>query len=68
MAIIIAPSAVSAAYNIAPYSEAIVDLTYGFFVETGLPKGWGYLSSGAMMLCDEIKKIGSDQNLSPCGK
>ena len=66
LAIVATPSVVSAVYNVAPYSGPIVDFTYGFFVETGLPKGWGYLSSGAMTLYDEIKKIGSDQNSSPC--
>ena len=65
-AIAAGPSAVSAAYIAAPYSKAIVDFTYGLFVETGLPKGWGYLSSGALTIYDEIKRIVSEQNTSPC--
>ena len=65
-AIAAAPSAVSAAYIAAPYSGAIVDLIYGFFVEAGPPKGWGYLSSGALTIYDEIKRIISEKNISPC--
>ncbi|MDY6790849.1 MAG: hypothetical protein SWH54_06225 [Thermodesulfobacteriota bacterium] len=60
------PSALSTAYIAAPYSGAIVDFTYGFFVETGPPKGWGYLSSGALTIYDEIKRILSEQSTSPC--
>jgi RHS repeat-associated protein len=66
-AITVAPSAVSAVYIVAPYSGAIVDLIFGFFVEAGPPKGWGYLSSGALTIYDEIKRIVSKQNASPCG-
>lgn len=62
------PAATSAVYNIAPYSGAIGDFTYGFFVETGPPNGWGYLSSGALTLYDIFKKMLADQNTSPCGK
>ena len=65
-AIAATPSAVSAAYIAAPYSGAIIDFTYGFFVEAGPPKGWGYLSSGALTIYDEIKKIVSEQNASIC--
>jgi hypothetical protein len=61
-----APSAVSAAYITAPYSGAIVDFIYGLFVEAGPPKGWGYLSSGALTIYDEIKRIISEKNNSPC--
>jgi RHS repeat-associated protein len=61
-----APAAVSAAYMAAPYSGAIVDFTYGFFLEAGPPKGWGYLSSGALIIYDEIKKILSEKKTSPC--
>jgi hypothetical protein len=60
------PSATAIALNAAPYSGAIADFTYGFFVETGPPKGWGYLSSGALTLYDLIKKLVADQNSSPC--
>jgi RHS repeat-associated protein len=66
-AITVAPSAVSAVYIVAPYSGAIVDLIFGFFVEVGPPKGWGYLSSGALTIYDEIKRIVSKQNASTCG-
>ena len=60
------PTATSIALSTAPYSRVIVDFTYGFFVETGPPKGWGYLSSGILTIYDEIKKIVSEQNTSPC--
>jgi RHS repeat-associated protein len=60
------PSATSIALSAAPYSGAIVDFTYGFFVETGPPKGWGYLSSGALTIYDEIKRIVLEQNTSTC--
>ena len=63
-----APSAISAVYIAAPYSGAIVDFIYGFFVEAGPPKGWGYLSSGALTIYDEIKRIVSGQNILPCEK
>ena len=62
------PSAVSVALQIAPYSGAIANFTYGFFVETGPPQGWGYLSSGALTLYDLIYQIVSDQYSSPCEK
>ena len=62
------PSATAIALNAAPYSGAIADFAYGFFVETGPPKGWGYLSSGALTLYDLINKIISNQNSSPCEK
>jgi len=62
------PAATTVAYNVAPHSEPIVDFTYGFFIETGPPKGWGYLSSGVLTLYDAIKKMVSDQKSSPCEK
>ena len=65
-AITAAPSAVSAVYISAPSSGAIVDFIYGFFVEAGPPRGGGYLSRGALTIYDEIKRIVSEKNTSPC--
>ena len=67
-AITTAPSVISAIYLAAPYSGGIVDFAYGFFVETDTPKGWGYLSSGALTMYDAINRIVSEQSTSACEK
>lgn len=59
-------STVSAAYIVGPYSGAIVDVTYGLFAETGMPRGWGYLSSGGMFAYQKLKEYFTNMNSSPC--
>jgi len=65
-AIAATPSAVSAAYLAAPYSGPIVDVTYGLFAETGMPRGWGYLSSGGMFAYQKLKEYFTNNTSSPC--
>ena len=65
-AIVATPSAVSAAYILAPYSGAIVDFTFGWFTSTGPPKGWGYLSSGAKYIYETIRNIALQPKSTPC--
>jgi RHS repeat-associated protein len=60
------PAATSAVLNLAPYSASIVDITYGFLTETAPPQGWGYLSSGAMFVYQQIKDFIADKNSGPC--
>jgi hypothetical protein len=62
------PSAVSAVYIAAPYSGAVVDFTHGLFIETGPPKGWGYLSSGIRIAYDIIREIVSKPGSTACEK
>ncbi|MFH2218846.1 MAG: RHS repeat-associated core domain-containing protein [Pseudomonadota bacterium] len=60
------PFIISAAYNAAPYSEAIVDFTFGWFTSIGPPSGWGYLSSGTKYLYEMIRDIISQPRSTPC--
>ena len=60
------PTATSAVLNLAPYSASIIDFTYGFLTETAPPQGWGYLSSGAMFIYQQIKDSIADKNSGPC--
>ena len=67
-AIAATPSAVSAAYIAAPYSGAIVDLIYGWFPQTGPPKGLGgYVGSFARWVFETYNSyFSSNQNSAPC--
>ncbi len=64
------PSIVAAAtvalYRLAPYSRAIVDVTYGLIAATGMPMGWGYLSSGGMFAYQKLKEYFTNKTSSPC--
>ncbi len=69
-AITAAPSAISAAYIAAPYSGAIVDLIYGWFPQTGPPKGLGgYVGSFARPIFEKYNSfLSSSQNSTSCEK
>jgi len=60
------PSATLAMYYTTPYSGAVVDFAYGWFAETGPPKGWGYVSSGAKYIFEMIRNIILQTKSDPC--
>jgi RHS repeat-associated protein len=57
------PAVTSAAYNIAPYSGAIVNFTYGWFTQTGPPQG---LSGVIGSIARWVFEIYNDYLSSPC--
>jgi len=61
------PIATTLVLTSAPYTNEIKDFVYGFFVETGPPKGLGYFSSELRLLLDYITKTVSETELTPCG-
>ena len=69
-AIPVYPAVAPLFYNAAPYSEAIVDSIYGFFPQTGSPKGfYGYtVSFGRWIVETYYTILSSTEKSGPCEK